>query len=137
MTDSTHPAGHVLQAFHDGELESTTVAEVAAHCEKCEACRAELDDLERVQQMLAASPAPELPRTVWHRVRPGQHNEPRFKPAFGIAACAVGIALGILLGPLEFNGENTATDLAWSESVTVWDSGASASLLNVFQYEQE
>ncbi len=136
MTDSTHPAGHILQAFHDGELDSTLVAEVEAHYEKCEACRAELADLERMEQMLAASPAPELPRTVWHRVRPGRPSEPRFKPAFGLAAGAVGVILGLLLGPVQFNAEKAGTDLALSETVDLWDGGTTSPLLAVYQTDQ-
>ena len=137
MSDTKHPAGHVLQAYFDAELDEPTAAGVQAHCEQCPACRKELAELEQVGRLLAGVPAPELPRTVWHRVRPGHERESRFKPAFGFAACAAGIVLGILMGPLKFNAEQADTELAWSETVTVWDSGASASLLNVFQYEQE
>jgi anti-sigma factor RsiW len=136
MTESTHPAGHILQAFHDGELDSTIRASVETHCQECESCRMELADLERMGQLLAASSAPELPRTIWHRVRPGRAEEPRFKPAFGIAACAVGIVLGLLLGPVQFNAETSETDLALSETVDLWDGGATSPLLAVFQTGQ-
>ena len=137
MSHRQHPAGHVLQAFHDGELDAATAAEVASHSEHCAQCRNELAELEQVGRLLVDAPAPELPRTVWHRVRPGRPQESRLKPAFGFAACAAGIALGVLLGPIQFNAETTASEMAWSETVTVWDGGASASLLNVYQYEQE
>lgn len=136
MTESTHPAGHILQAFHDGELDAVPAAGVEAHCEKCAACRAELADLKIMGQMLAASPAPELPRTVWHRVRPGRPREPRFKPAFGIAAGAVGIILGLLLGPVQFNGDKAGTNLTLSETVDLWDGGATSPLLAVYQTGQ-
>ena len=88
-----------------------------AHCEQCDACRAELAELDLTEQLLAGAPAPELPRTVWHRVRPGQAPEPRFKPAFGIAACAAGIVLGVLMGPIQFSAEETGTEVAWSGTV--------------------
>jgi anti-sigma factor RsiW len=136
MTDATHPAGHILQAFHDGELDSSLIADVESHCEKCAACRAELADLDQMKQMLAASSAPELPRTVWHRVRPGQPRESRFKPAFGIAACALGIILGLLFGPVQFNAEKAGTELALSETVDLWDGGTTSPLLAVFQSGQ-
>ncbi len=136
MTESTHPAGHILQAFHDGELDSSLVVGVESHCEKCKACQAELAELEAMELLLAASPAPELPRTVWHRVRPGRPSEPRLKPAFGIAACAVGIILGLLLGPVQFSAEKVGTDLALSETVDLWDGGATSPLLAVFQSVQ-
>jgi anti-sigma factor RsiW len=137
MSNTKHPAGHILQAFHDKELDQPAAAEVKAHCGLCDECRSELAELGRMSTLLSGAPAPELPRTVWHRVRPGRPQESRLKPVFGFAAGAAGIVLGILLGPIDFNAETTGTDLAWSENVTVWDNGASTSLLNVFQYEQE
>lgn len=137
MNNQKHPAGHILQAYHDRELDPVAAAEVKAHCGICDDCRSELVELDRIGVLLAGASAPELPRTVWHRVRSGHQQESRFKPAFGVAACAAGIALGFLLGPLEFNAEKSDTVLAWSETATVWDSGASTSLLDVFQYEQE
>jgi len=137
MTDSTHPAGHILQALHDGELDPSLVAGVESHCAECEACRAELADLERMEQLLAASPVPELPRTVWHRVQPGRRRDSRLKPVFAVAACAAGIILGVLLGPVQFTPEETGTEVAWSETATVWDGSATSSLLGVYLTGQE
>jgi len=137
MTDSKHPAGHVLQAFHDGELGSSEATSVAAHCEHCEHCQAELADLERMGRMLASDPAPELPRSAWPRVRPGRGRESRLRPVFVFTACAVGIILGILLGPIRFSAEETGTELARSEAVTVWIGGATSSLLSVYQSGQD
>lgn len=137
MTDSKHPAGHVLQAFHDGELGQILAAEVEEHCGQCKTCRAELAELELTVQFLAGSPAPELPRTVWHRVKPGRRSEPRFKPVFGLVAGAAGIVLGILLGPIQTGSETATNELAWSESVTVWTGSATSPLLGVYQTGQE
>lgn len=137
MNDMKHPAGHVLQTYHDGELDSSTAMNVSAHCEGCAACRAELAALQRMGQLLADVPAPELPHSVWHRVRPGQARESRFRPAFAIAACAAGIVLGVLLGPIQFSAEETGTDLAWSETVTVWNGDATAPLLAVYESKEE
>lgn len=137
MTDSKHPAGHVLQAFHDGELDQILAAEVEEHCGQCETCRAELAELELTVQFLAGSPAPELPRTVWHRVKPGRRSEPRFKPVFGLVAGAAGIVLGILLGPIQTGSETATNELAWSESVTVWTGSETSPLLAVYQTRQE
>ena len=133
MTDTKHPAGHVLQAYHDGELDPSAAAEVAAHCESCEACRAELAELERVSRVLAGAPAPELPRSVWQRVRPDRAAEARFRPGLAIAACAAGIALGVLLGPIPFGEETTETERAWTETATILGGDATASLLDVYQ----
>lgn len=137
MNEKNHPAGHVLQAYHDGELPADEAAAVTAHCADCPTCRAELAELATLAGLLAASPAPELPRTVWHRVRPGREREKRLRPAFGLAACAAGIALGFLVGPIEFEAEETAAEETWSESLTVWSGQASTSLLDVYQSGQE
>jgi anti-sigma factor RsiW len=138
MTDSEHPAGHLLQAYHDGELDAASAADVATHCERCADCRHELADLELVGAMLASARAPELPRTVWHRVRPGRKaRESRLKPSLAIAAGAASVVLGVLLGPIQFAEEETGTELAWSETVTVWSDDATAPLLSIYDSELE
>ena len=137
MNDMKHPAGHVLQAYHDGELDPSAAAEVAAHCEAVRGLPGRAGRLQRMGQLLADVPAPELPRSVWHRVRPGRARESRLRPAFAIAACAAGIVLGVLLGPIQFSAEETGTDLAWSETVTVWNGDATSPLLAVYETEQE
>ncbi|MCP4574030.1 MAG: hypothetical protein GY838_16850 [bacterium] len=137
MNETRHPAGHVLQAYHDGELPANEDAAVAAHCEDCPTCRTELEELAAMTGLLAASPTPELPRTVWHRVRPGRAKESRLRPAFGLAACAAGIILGFLVGPIRIAAEESSAESSWSESVTVWSGQASTSLLAVYQTGQE
>ena len=137
MRDSKQPAGHILQAFHDGELASSVTSDVDAHCRQCADCRAVLADLERTDQLLTSVPMPELPRTVWPRVRPKLESEPRLRPTLGIAACAVSIVLGVLLGPVRFSAEEAGSDLAWSESVTIWNGSTIPSLLTVYQAGQE
>ncbi len=137
MSESNHPAGHVLQAYHDGELDPASEREVAAHCELCASCRAELAELEHVVQFLAGAQAPELPSSVWQRVQPGRTRESRLKPGFAVAACAAGVVLGLLLGPIQFSAQETSSELAWSESVTAWNGEATSPLLAVYQSEQE
>lgn len=137
MNDTKHPAGHVLQAYHDGELDASGSAGVAAHCERCAACRNDLAELAQMADLLAASPAPELPRSVWHRVKPGREPESRLRPVLAFAACAAGIVLGFLVGPVRFVAEEAVAETSWSENVTVWNGEASTSLLAVYQTEQE
>ena len=137
MSTSQHPLGHVLQAYHDQELDSAETAAVAEHCEQCRECQEELVALAETAALLATSPAPELPRTVWHRVRPSRRVEPRFKPAFALAAGLAGIALGVLLGPIQFDANVAETESSWAEVVMVWDGGASSTLLDVYQSSQE
>lgn len=137
MNQTKHPAGHVLQAFHDGELDAKETAAVEAHCLQCAACRNELAELEDTARLLAASLAPELTRTVWHRVRPGRAREPRFKPVFAFAAGAAGVILGILLGPIQFGTDGVDTEVAWTETTTIWSGSASTTLLDIYQSGQE
>ncbi len=137
MSGSKHPAGHVLQAYHDGELDVPNSTEVAAHCEQCAACRAELGELAGIAAMLAKAPAPELPRTVWHRVKPGRAQESRLRPTLALAACAAGMAIGVLLGPIQLKTEKVITDQTWSTSVAVWNSSTTSSLLSVYQSGQD
>lgn len=137
MSDTEHPAGHVLQAYNDGELNQSEAAEVAEHCEHCAICRAELGELERMGTLLADVPAPELPRSVWPSVKPGIEQESRLRPSLAVAACAAGIVLGVLMGPIRFSAEKTVDETEWSETVTVWNEEASVSLLDVYQAGQE
>jgi anti-sigma factor RsiW len=137
MNVQQHPPGHVLQAYHHDELDPSTAAEVAAHCEGCATCREELTELEQMERLLAGDPTPELPRTVWHRVRPDRTREPRFKPIFAVAACAAGVILGVLIGPLSFALDESSPESAWSETMSVWSGEATVPLLGVFQSGQE
>lgn len=137
MSPTNHPAGHVLQAYHDGELEGNERATVEAHCEECADCRNELAELRETDVLLAASPAPELPRTVWHRVKPGRPRENRFKPAFAFAAGAAGVIIGVLVGPIQMTAAAVEETTTWSTSETIWSGGSTAPLLNVFPTGQD
>ncbi len=137
MSDTEHPAGHVLQAYKDGELDQGEAAEVAEHCEHCASCRTELAELERVGMLLADMPAPELSGSVWPRVMPRTEREWRLKPSLAFAACAAGIILGVLLGPIRFGAKEAINVPELSQSVTIWDGTASTSLLSVYQTDSE
>ncbi len=137
MTDTKHPGGLVLQAHHDAELDASEAAAVAAHCERCEGCRSELSELVRMARLLNAAPVPELPHSVWHRVRPGRSREPRLRPALAFAACAAGIALGVLLGPIRLGSEPGNSEATWTENLTVWSGDATSALLAVYQTGRE
>lgn len=137
MSNTNHPVGHVLQAYHDGELDAAGAAEVTAHCEQCTDCRNELADLERTAALLASAPAPELPRTVWHRVKPSRPRENRFKPAFAFAAGAAGVIFGVLVGPIQMTATAEDDTTTWSASETLWSGGTTAPLLDVFPTGQD
>lgn len=137
MNPTNHPAGHVLQAFHDGELEGNERAAVEAHCAECAPCRNELAELAEVASLLSAAPVPDLPRTVWHGVKPGRPRENRFKPVFAIAAGVAGVLLGILIGPVQMEAAAEDDTTTWSESATIWSGGTTAPLLDVFPTGQD
>ncbi len=141
MTETIHPAGHELQAYHDGELAPDAAARIAAHCEGCVACRAELTDLERVVSLIAGIDAPEMPRSVWPDVAAAQRREyARLGPAFGFAAaaaCAAGIVIGVLLGPVQFSAETASQDVAWTGPSSLLAGGDDASLLDVYRTDSD
>nr|MEE4267719.1 zf-HC2 domain-containing protein [Candidatus Krumholzibacteria bacterium] len=137
MTLNSHPEGEILQAYHDGELPAAEAAEVRAHCEQCEVCRSQLADLKMMNSILGCLEAPAMSGSVWPRIQASEGRSPAIKPSWGLVACAAGIALGFLLGPVQSGQENAATSLAWSENVTVWNTDATSSLLGVFQITAE
>ena len=133
LPERQRPAGYVLQSYHDGELEQRAASDVAAHLEQCAACRRELAELGRINRLLADVPAPELPRGVWPRVRPGRAREPRLQPALVFAACAIGVVLGILIGPIRFGGGEVVAAPTRTETVKPWGEDVSSSLLTGYQ----
>jgi len=137
MSHSKHPEGHLLQAYHDGELDKTIADGIATHCRQCATCKTELDELNRMDQMFASVQAPELPGSVWQQVKPDQSREPRFQKPLTIAACAAGLAVGILLGPIQFDTQNNVSESEFSQSVSLWNEPPTSSLLTVYQSGQE
>ena len=137
MTMNSHPEGQILQAYHDGELTAAEGAEVRAHCEVCAECRSQLADLEMMNSLLGRVEAPVMSGSVWPRIQASEDRSIAIKPAWGLVACAAGIVLGFLLGPLQSSQDNAVTNLAWSENVTVWNTDATSSLLGVFQITAE
>jgi anti-sigma factor RsiW len=132
-----HPEGHILQAYHDGELPAAEAIEVRAHCEVCAECQAQLIDLKMMNSLLGRVEAPAMSGSVWTRIQASEDRSFAIKPVWGLVACAAGIALGFLLGPVQSGQENAASNLAWSDNVTVWNTDATSSLLGVFQITAE
>jgi anti-sigma factor RsiW len=98
-----------LSAWLDHELAETTEAALAAHVEKCAACRQEwlqLKALEAALGNLAAPVPPELAEKVLARLRPPRRQ---WWQSIALAACLVlGIALGgtmvqVFYGPAASN----------------------------------
>lgn len=62
----SHPGGHVtpwLDAYHDGEVAGELRAQIEAHLAACQECRAELDELGDLSNLLQSSP-PLVPWTT-------------------------------------------------------------------------
>ncbi len=136
MSDSTHPDGYVLQAYHDGELNDEATARIETHCRDCVRCRNELAELQRLDGLLADIDAPELPRPVWPALNGAlrKQHEARLGPAFAFSAaavCAAGITIGILLGPVGKSDQSSTNGTTWEGPSSMWSGGASASLLEI------
>lgn len=65
---TSHPEVEALAFFAEGLLEPAEERNVARHVESCEECSRSLDELSNVSQVLAATPAPELPPDVADRL---------------------------------------------------------------------
>lgn len=62
-------AERMLSALLDNELTADETAALQAHLAQCELCRAELERLTRVKQVLAALPEREPPAAYWAALR--------------------------------------------------------------------
>jgi anti-sigma factor RsiW len=60
-----------LSAYHDGELDAATRAEVQRHLDQCPACAVELAELSAMSQWFAQSPRPRLSQIALHRLHNG------------------------------------------------------------------
>lgn len=137
MPSERHPDGLELQAYFDGELDPAQARAVQAHCETCPECRTELGALSEVSALLLSTPAPELPRPIWGEVRPMGEAEFRFKPLWGAAACAAGIALGVLIGPTSVLTGGDAAETEWTQTSSLWSGETTSSLLGVYEVTGE
>jgi anti-sigma factor RsiW len=63
-----------VTGFVDGELDAAGMAEVAAHLDSCEGCRAQAAAERELRARLRELPAPELPEGLAARVRSGAHR---------------------------------------------------------------
>jgi anti-sigma factor RsiW len=93
VNGSGHPTDR-LSAYLDGELSAGDAAAVEEHLRTCPACRAELDALSRVRQLLRHLPPPEPPSGLVELllIRPRQ----RVLPVAWAASAAAAIVLGAL-----------------------------------------
>jgi anti-sigma factor RsiW len=99
MMNASHRIGQQLSAYLDGELTADEMAEVRQHLEGCPACRADIEELQRMKRLLARLQPPEVPRTfeaellarIDRRSLMGWLQWPR--PAMALAAVALAVIL--------------------------------------------
>jgi len=68
MNDRNRKENHVgelLSGYIDGELTQQEQQRVRLHCEDCEKCRQDLDDLQSMRDRIAASPLSGIRADVW------------------------------------------------------------------------
>jgi len=94
-----------LSAFRAGQLSAWRARRLAAHLERCPACRAESDQLQRLDAVLgawtvAAGPRAGFEQRVWNRIRAAERKRPTPtwgwwpRPAWLLsAACATTVAM--------------------------------------------
>jgi anti-sigma factor RsiW len=65
---ATCPTSQQLSAFHDGELDQATAAEIQRHLPHCPACSAELARLSAISALFAEAPVAKLSQIGLHRL---------------------------------------------------------------------
>jgi anti-sigma factor RsiW len=133
MTDRRHPSGSELMAWRDGELPTAAADALAAHVAVCTACSGEVQALDAARALLAGDPAPPLAPT-WPKIAAARNSRDRLGRSFAwaaAAACAAGVALGLLVGsPPQPSGVEDAD--AWSTNLPLWPGSGSEQLLDMF-----
>ncbi len=99
-----------LSAFRAGQLSAWRARRIAAHLEQCAVCRAECDQLQRLDAVLGRWTAEAEPRAnfearVWNRIRAAEQERPTtiregwLRPAWMLgAACATALAMVSITG---------------------------------------
>lgn len=99
-----------LNAFRAGQLSAWRARRIAAHLERCPACRAESDQLQQLDAVLgqwavAAEPRAGFEQRVWNRIRAAGRERPaaawgwRPRPAWLLSvACATAMTMVAVTG---------------------------------------
>lgn len=80
MMFERHPA-HRLVAYHDRELSSADSQAVDAHLERCQRCRAELDQIRFTASALSHLPLVSAPDSLWQSIERAADRGPSMGPA--------------------------------------------------------
>ena len=144
MNHNQHPDSLQLMAFFDGELNAEDDTRLQEHLKACPECRQELEnfgDVTNLIQMDAEQPAPQ---PVWPFVAAqlAEKKKRQFTPTFAFgtaAACAAGLALGLLMGEPVQNEQLTQTtqvERAWATADFLWSGSDSPTLFTVFSEDK-
>lgn len=99
MTDdpievALHP-DELLSAYADGELDDTERASVEEHLSHCDACAADLSDIERVRDEVREAPVLAAPDGFVERVIRRRRRASRQGAFLGVAAAVVAVVVGV------------------------------------------
>jgi anti-sigma factor RsiW len=86
--------GDVLSALVDGELTDRQRTAAEDHLALCPACRAELEHIASIQQLVAGLPTLTVPAVVWAGMMTGRR---RTRPVVWAGAAAAVIGLSLLV----------------------------------------
>lgn len=94
-----------LQAYYDGELPPSELAVVRAHVAGCAVCRAELDSLKRISELVASAPLAELSPAAMARLErtwTGVRERGVMRIAGWLTAAAAAVMVGtVLIQPID------------------------------------
>lgn len=99
MTDRCAAVEPLHSAWLDGVLGPTEAERVAAHLERCRACRAEVDALDRTRRLLGNLPVRRVPTAVLAGPRPAVDvpGRRRMGTAAGLAT-VIAVLAGVVAG---------------------------------------
>jgi anti-sigma factor RsiW len=116
--------GNRLSAYHDGELDSASAAEVQRHVAECPACASELAELNSLSGLFEKSPRPRLSQMSLHRIHNGVDLVIRgnflrtVKVLRAIAACVlVGASIWLIETSSQTSFTNPGSTASSQESV--------------------
>ena len=135
--NTNHPESHQLLAFLDGELSKQEANEVKSHADSCPQCQNTLADFSSIQDLVQTAKPQLKPQPVWASVARRREKDQSWQPSvslvFGtVAACAAGLALGLLMGEPKDAGSLVEETKAWASTDYLWSGSDSPSLYNVF-----
>jgi anti-sigma factor RsiW len=88
-----------VHAYHDGELDAPSAAELEAHLRDCAPCQALLNDLRSLSQLFNHADLPAMPDAVLARLE-GSWQQVAERAQLRIVTWMTGVAAALLVGAL-------------------------------------